>query len=226
MKYVTLHYSVTSSRRYYGGKTCEIRKTVTSTREKFNRETFLPLDSHVGTHIDYPAHVVEGGLYGESYPFDYLFSEKVSIVEIDCRNGEDVTLKRLEQGGGGAVTDCEILLIKTGFCEVRDLDCYWGNSPIIDAEIPFYLKKNFPTLKAVGFDVISLTSQKDKREGRACHCNFLNTNGGREILVIEDVDMRKISILNRPEKIFIIPFLYEYMDGSFCTILAEINTGE
>lgn len=224
-KNVALHYAVTPLRKYYGGKSYELKQVEISTTDKFNRETFLLLDSHAGTHIDYPAHVIENGNWGEAYPLDYLCSDRVTLIEIDCRNGENLTLDRVTKLVEKVSIGCEILLIKTGYCEVRDRDCYWQDSPVVDAELPLYLKQKFPSLKAVAFDILSVTSRRNKLEGRKCHKNFLGQLGGKAILIIEDVDLSQVSNACQPDKIYIVPFLFEHMDGSFCTILAEVDKG-
>ncbi|EAL5552504.1 cyclase, partial [Campylobacter coli] len=109
----------------------------------------------------------------------------------------------------------------TNFHTLRDDKRYIWNSPIISRQLPLFLKNQFPKLKIVGFDIISLTSQLNRNEGKMCHFNFLSRKGGREILVIEDMyfgNLKKDAIIN---EIFIAPFYYEKMDGALCTVMVK-----
>lgn len=217
-----LSYDLSSNRRYYAGKQFPLNYSTIDDGNKFCRETDININSHVGTHIDYPAHVFADGIYGDEYPFDYLCSSKVAFFEI---NQIDSAVAKITVDDIKMLTipeDCEILLLKTGYCNIRDEDKYWQESPVIDPEIPKYLKTNFKYLRGVAFDIVSLTSQIDKSSGRLCHQSFMEETLGRSLLVIEDVDMSKLHQDLELKDINILPITYENMDGALCVIFAEI----
>ncbi len=219
-----LSYKISKNTKYYKANTRDIENIVIDTAEKFNRETKLHIDSHTGTHIDYPAHCVKDGKFGEEYPVDYLCSDKVQVIEIDLSQEERPTVSLDFVKTQNICEDTEILFVNTHFYTLRDEDRYIWNSPIVDSKIPFYLKENYPSIKAVGFDVISVTSQLDRDEGKRCHYNFLSSDTGREILIIEDIDYSQLEKNDEIEEVVILPLMFEKMDGSPCTIMAKIKS--
>lgn len=208
---------------FYKGKTREIRSEVIDVIDKFNRETKLNIDSHTGTHIDYPAHAIKDGVFGDEYPIDYLCSDKVEVVEFDFKSEKKTIVSLSLFKEKNIDKKVEIIIIKTGFSHLRNDEQYFWSSPIIDSELPLHLKENFPSLKAVGFDVISVTSQLDREEGKKCHHGFLSKEKGEPILIIEDMDLRDVNGNSEIEFITILPLIFENMDGSPCTIMAKIN---
>lgn len=142
----------------------------------------------MNTHIDFPAHCVKSGKFGEEYPLNFFILKmlawffliwlKRKFPELTCKYfHKNITI----------LNQVEILLINTNFHTLRDDKRYIWDSPIISRQLPLFLKNQFPKLKIVGFDIISLTSQLNRNEGKMCHFNFLSRKGGREILVIEDM---------------------------------------
>lgn len=220
---ILLSHIVTNTLKCYKANTRNIKHCHIETTAKINRETILEIDSHTGTHIDYPAHCIKDGTYGETYPIDYLCSKKIEVLFFDLREHVRpiISLDAIQKSYLG--NDSEILLIKTFFSHLRHEEKYSWNSPIIDSKIPVYLKQKFPNIKAVGFDVISVTSQLDKEEGKQCHHAFLSNHDSREILIIEDMDLSHIQNDVKIESITILPLLFEKMDGSPCTIIANIK---
>lgn len=220
---VLLSYILSNKMRFYKAKLRNIKQHKIDTFEKFNRETILEIDSHTGTHIDYPAHCVKKGKYGNAYPVDYLCSHNVDILFLDVRGCEipRVSLEMLQKCNIDKRS--EMIIIKTFFSHLRDYDRYIWESPIIDSNIACYLKKNFPKIKAIGFDIISVTSQLDKDEGKRCHHALLSHKNGQEILIIEDMDLSKINKGDAIHEITILPLLFEKMDGSPCNVIAKMK---
>ncbi|EKC3645340.1 cyclase family protein, partial [Campylobacter jejuni] len=182
-----LTYPISQNLKYYKDKSIELFYMEKVQDDKINRETIINFDSHTGTHIDYPAHCIKNGKNGNKYSLDYLFSENVVLFDIDLTNEKIPKLTKELFLDCKISTNTEILIIKTHFSCLRDNARYIWESPIIDSDIPLFLKKNFPYIKAVCFDIISVTSQLNRDEGKKCHINFLSNNFGKEILIIEDI---------------------------------------
>ena len=218
-----LSYQINKKTRFYKANTRDIENIVLDTSEKFNRETKLHIDSHTGTHIDYPAHSIKDGKFGEEYPIDYLCSDKVQLINIDLLQEQRPVLDLDFIKSQNISEDIEIVFINTYFHTLRDDDRYIWNSPIMDSKIPLYLKEHYPSIKAVGFDVISVTSQLDRDEGKKCHYNFLSSDTGREVLIIEDIDYSLLEKESEIEEVIILPLMFEKMDGAPCTIMAKIK---
>ena len=220
--YCSLSYIVNKTFKFYKDNVIGIQNMVTDTDKKFNRETKISINSHTGTHVDYPAHFVKSGKYGDEYPINYLCSNKVQIFYFNLLKQRKPRLD-LERFSMFAIEgDTEILFINTYFYTIRNSRRYVWNSPVIDSDIPLYLKKNYPKIKAVGFDIISVTSQLDRDEGRACHYNFLSSDTGKEILIIEDVNYENLKNDSKVKEVVILPLMFKKMDGSPCAIMAKL----
>jgi arylformamidase len=132
---------------FYKDNNIYIYNNIIDNNQKYNQETVINIESHTGTHIDYPAHCIKNGKFGEEYPIDYLCSNKVQILNIDLRKQDipKITLTCNKQQKINKNT--EILFIKTFFSKIRNSNKYIWKSPIIDSEIPIYLKKTILILK-------------------------------------------------------------------------------
>ncbi len=218
-----LTHTIDKKLRLYKDNVVDLFYSKREQKDKIDRETKINFSSHTGTHIDYPAHCIENGSYGNRYSLDYLFSKKVFLIDIDLKNKELPQITNHFISNILIPKNTEILIIKTYFSDIRDSNRYIWNSPIIDSKIPLYLKEHFPFLKAVCLDIISVTSQLDREEGRKCHINFLSQEGGREILIIEDINLKNLQKSDTIKEIFILPLKFENMDGSPCSIVAEVE---
>lgn len=118
--------------------------------------------------------------------------------------------------------DTEMLLIRTGYEKYRNNAKYYNDNPGLDAELAHYFRDNFPCLRCVGFDFISITSWKFRAEGRESHKAFLHPKEElRPIMAIEDVALRG---LDSPlEWIVVAPLIVEGSNGGPVTIFAKIK---
>ena len=224
VKYILdLTHTISERIRLYKDNTIDLSYSKKAEKDKIVRETNIEFNSHVGTHIDYPAHCMENGKYGNEYSLHYLFSKKVFLIDVDLKNEQFPRITKHFVSNISIPKNIEILIIKTYFSDIRNSDKYIWSSPIIDSEIPLYLKEQFPLLKAVCLDVISVTSQLDREEGKKCHINFLSQECGREILIIEDANLNNLQKNDIIKRIFVLPLKFENMDGSPCSIIAEIE---
>jgi arylformamidase len=167
----------------------------------------LKFPNHVGTHIDFPYHFDEKGLKCEDYPASFWVFDKVGLL--NCR------VEEVPEKINDISIDVEILLLKTGFGKLRGSEEYWKAQPVIPSSYGDLLKSAFPKLRIFGFDLISLTSNLNKAEGKEAHINFLIKNN---ILILEDMDLK--NLIERPSKIIVSPLQIFNADGVPCTVIA------
>ncbi|HEB9432287.1 TPA: cyclase family protein [Campylobacter coli] len=218
-----LTYIICQNLKYYKDQVVDLFHEEKIQDDKINRETKININSHMGTHIDYPSHCVKNGKNGNEYPLNYLFSENIVLVDIDLTKDKLPRLTKELLLNYEISSNTEILIIKTHFSYFRNDVRYIWESPIVDGDIPLFLKEKFPHMKAVCFDIISVTSQLDRDEGKKCHINFLSNDFGKEILIIEDVNLQYLQKDDSINKIYILPLKFENMDGSPCSIIAEVE---
>jgi arylformamidase len=169
--------------------------------------SFLSFPNHIGTHIDFPYHFVESGKTLNDYPAGFWTFNKVGFI--------NSTFDNLKKNIIPIDKEIEFLIVKTGFGSKRSTTDYWKKQPIIKAATATLLKKKFKNLKVLGFDMISLTSQLNKAEGRNAHLNFLKEN---DILIIEDMKLDNLG--KCPSRVIISPLQIDHIDGSPCTIFS------
>ena len=173
--------------------------------------------NHAGTHVDVPNHFYKDGKAITDYSInDFIFN---SPLVIECPKNDDELisiddLKTLKQ--------CDILLLKTGFAQHRnDVKRYSEHNPGLSPEAADHIRKNYPGIRAIGIDAISIAAATKSPEGRKTHQILLNPEKGRPVFIIEDMyisdDLHEVS------SVYVIPFFIEGIDSSPCTVFGEVR---
>lgn len=195
----------------YGGKKNQIEiKEISSIRNGDTANSKrLKFPNHVGTHIDFPFHFDNDGKKIQNYEPNFWIFKKIGLIDDQVENIE-LQFESLDK-------NIDFLIIKTGFGEYRNQKKYWQSQPVFPSYLASKIKNHFPNIRAIGFDMISLTSQLDKQEGKKAHIEFLVEN---DILVIEDMNLENLN--STPIELIVSPLLVEDIDGCPCTIIARI----
>ncbi len=113
------------------------------------RETQLRFHSHLGTHIDAPAHMMEDGKTLDQLPVEHFCGNAFIIKTPINRNIDFEFLKGFETEIGQS----EFVLFQTGWSQFWGTPEYFGRFPVLTNDaIEFLLQFN---LKGIGFDHIS-----------------------------------------------------------------------
>jgi kynurenine formamidase len=177
----------------------------------------LTFPNHLGTHIDAPRHVDDLGRAVNDYAFDsFVFSHPL-VLELPKGESEMVTSADLKEHAG-KIAKADLLLLRTGFQKRRDGDpaSYMNRNPGVSAKAACYLVSDFPRLRALGFDFISLSAVQNREEGRKAHRALL---GGRDFFIVEDMDLSHVP--RHIKRVLVVPLLVEGVDSVPCTVLAE-----
>lgn len=191
--------------------------------ETANTSSWIFSNNHIGTHMDSPYHFCEQGKKTYDIPVRDYFYEHVMVVDLPCTEAHLIGTDDFEQFNLNLKEsqNVELILIRTGFEEYRNMDKYWNDNPGLSAELAGYFRECFPKLRCVGFDFISLTSWKFREEGRKSHRSFLCPDQGkREILVIEDMSLKNID--DPLKRVIVAPLFVEDGNGGAVTVFAEI----
>ena len=178
--------------------------------------TNLAFPNHSGTHIDLPYHFNPDGKTLNDYPATYWQFDVVQLIDLSGKVDDGQII------GPELFTDLEnfeteLLLIKTGYGAYRGTDRYTITPPGLSADLAPFLRNNFPKLRCIGMDLISVSSYSNREEGRKAHHAFLNPEEGEPILLIEDM---KLDIDGPIDKVIVAPLLIDKADGSPCTVIA------
>ena len=110
----------------------------------------LSVATHVGTHIDAPSHLIEGGQSIDRIPLDMLFGPAV-VVSVEKVGGEEITAQDLiEAGGDGSAGDA--LLIRTGWGRKFGTDDYHNHPSLAEDAAQWIVDRRF---RLVGVDTIT-----------------------------------------------------------------------
>ena len=177
------------------------------------RTSLISFSSHAGTHIDLPSHVCR------EYPENYLFNwdEIRDICPCCCidlkKEGEEpiqpVDLIR-------TITpdpELQVLLIRTGTWQIRSSvpESYSKSHPWLHPDCVSLLRQQFPSLRLLGVDLVSITNPAFREYGREAHRQLLCA--GSPVLILEDLDLSSGLLTRGTMRLTIIPYVQEPVDG-------------
>ncbi len=189
-----------------------------SSGETANSSCWVFTNNHIGTHIDVPFHFNDKGKKVADYEAkDWVFLNVV-LIDVPCEKATLISEKEIQKFDINP--EVEMLLIRTDYENYRYLDKYWNDNPGLSPDLASYLRKKFPKLRCVGFDFISITSWKYRKEGRESHKAFLAPSGDENpILAIEDMSLRNIK--TKIDWLVVAPIIVEDGNGAPVTVIAN-----
>lgn len=176
------------------------------------------MSNHIGTHVDAPRHFSAKGLTVDEYPADYWIFDYPWMLDISPVPPE-VFIMPERINLGGVPTETDILLLKTGFFEFRGMDEYWQNSPGLSSQVAGVIRNYLPSVRALGLDLISVSSLSHREEGRKAHRAFLDHE--KPILLLEDVDLSGVNGGTLLKQVVVAPLRVAGADGAPCSIFAK-----
>ena len=215
-KIVFLSYSLSEATPLYGNGTgISFSNDKEITKGDSCNTMNLSFSNHSGTHIDLPYHFDKSGKTINDYSADFWEFNNVEIIDLSNRVSECeiIDSKKIPEIKN---PDADLILIKTGFSFFRGSDKYTLTPPGLSSKLAKYFRINYPKIRCVGMDLISISSYSNREEGRKAHIEFLNPSKGDPILLIEDM---KLDIDQSFDKVVVAPLQIDGADGVPCTIL-------
>lgn len=208
-KVINLTHFLAESTPAYGGVlgSVVIKPTRAIKKGDTSNNVYLQFPNHINTHIDFPRHFNVNGKTLNDYQASFWIFQSVAFIQ-----GPVELLPVLVED---LPADVDLLIFKTGFGKHRGTEAYWAEQPVIPSTYASTLRNRFPKLRVFGFDMISLTSQLDKTEGKKAHLAFLCEE---DILVLEDMNLDCLN--EAPAQVIIAPLYLNDADGSPCTVFA------
>ncbi len=221
-KLVYLSYILDSDTPTYGNRNkfiCEKKSDIS--KGDVANDSSINTTVHIGTHIDMPYHFFDEGQTVEDFEIDYFKFENILFIDMlpqDVIVKDDLLtlLKKFENKNS-----FDMLVVKTGICHKRDKTEFWEKNYGFDSSIAVYLRNNFPNIRVIGFDSVSVSSFSNRMLGRESHRAFLEPLN--PILLLEDMDLTQLNKNSKILKLDIAPLRIAKCDGLPCTILAEIE---
>jgi arylformamidase len=213
-----LNHPVSSRTPSYGNRDrIEIQATTRiADGSTANNSSLFFSSNHIGTHVDVPKHFYDDGSTLTDVAPDLWVFEHVHLIDIHCPMGRLLGSSDLPIASIPLHTD--MLLIRTGFEAIRNQEKYWNAYPGLD---PSWCReiRRVSSIRAIGFDFISLTSPLFKEEGKEAHLILLQELQESFVMIIED--MRLNHLVSNPKKVTMLPLYIENGNGGPVTVLAE-----
>ena len=173
-------------------------------------ELNIQMCTHTGTHIDAPAHILEGTKTLDQFPIE-KFVGKAFVV--DCTEQKEID-KAFLSTYEKEIREAEFLLFYTGWQHKWKTENYFDVFPTLTIEAANWLT-HF-SLKALGFDAISV-DKMDVHELPNHHILL-----GKEILIIENMTNLD-QLIGKKLELNCIPLKIENADGSPVRAFARIK---
>ena len=224
MKYVLLSHTINENTPLYGNtpKTLILAHSRISEGDSSNT-AILSIHNHTGTHIDAPKHFVDDGKAISEYALDELVFKNPVIVDCPKDVASLITPEDL-QHTSHMLQKSDCLLLRTGFGQFRDEEKYRTYNPGIAPDTILWIRKEYPNIRCIGIDSISISSFQHRTIGREAHkaAFVIETGLGEPLLLIEDMDLDVLSS-SELKYIIVFPWQVNNIDSAPCSVLAEIE---
>lgn len=180
----------------------------------------VTFSNHLGTHIDVPKHFDNSGRAIVDYDIEELIFDSPRLIECPKEMNELVMPQDLESYEED-LKGCELLLIRTGFFKFRGNEKYCTYNPGISQETADWLRRNYPHIRGIGIDSLSITAFQYRDLGRETHRIFFQKEGypGEPLIIIEDMNLA--GDLSELKKVFVVPLIVEGVDSMPATVIGE-----
>jgi len=231
LKRVYLSYILDSKTPTYANRNRfeQIKKSDISKGDVAN-DTTISTTVHIGTHIDMPYHFYENGQTIEDFDADFWVfqQDEILFIELRIENEELIIrdelimeLEKIKNNSQFSTLNSQLLIVKTGICHRRETQEFWEKNYGFHLDIANYLREYFTNIKIFGFDSISVSSWQNRILGREAHKAFLEPNN--PILLLEDMDLRKITKNTKLKEVIVSPLRIASCDGLPCTVFGVID---
>ena len=190
----------------------------------------ISIHNHIGTHIDAPNHFIDKGKSIFEYALDDLVFKNPILVNCsreNCLNEELLILPADLKHKAELLQNSDCLLICTGFGQYRKEEKYRTHNPGIAPETILWIRKEYPKIRCIGIDSISISSFQNISKGVEAHkaAFSIKEELGRPLLLIEDMNLLTLSnnSLKRLKQLMVLPWQVDGIDSAPCTVLAEIE---
>lgn len=204
---------------YRNGRRIE-KEMVSSIKEGgVSNHTSIRVSLHFGTHIDFPNHFITEGKTSLDYAPDYFIVDRVALVFPDkLQNPHLLSVNDLKMGLSSADRSIQCVLVHTGMGLHRNEDCYWNDNVGVDLGVAAWLREEFPQLRFLGFDFMSVSGSHNRDLGRLVHRELLE-NG---ILPIEDMLLAPLKRGCRIKKLIVSPYRVTEADAAPVTVFCKL----
>lgn len=164
----------------------------------------INMGTHTGTHIDAPAHMLEGSRTLDTFPAESFIGRCMYVaIENNIFDLESVQNADIQEG--------DIVVFSTRMSDLSHEPAYFNDYPAMSSEIAEYLVSQ--NVKMVGVDACSIDNLPDF----PIHKILLGGN----VLIIENLTNTE-KLANVEAKIYALPLKFD-LDGAPARVIAEVQ---
>lgn len=167
----------------------------------------IHLGNHTGTHIDFPAHVIQGGKTSSDFPIDSLIGHGL-IIEVPDKE-TSITRDFIKNQ---SILKNDFVFFKTTNSKISKNSTFTDKYVYIEPDAAEELLEK--GVKIVGIDYISV--DKYESEDLPVHKSLLSN----DVLIVEGLELNHVPVGRC--KIYIMPMKIIDMDGLPARIIAKI----
>jgi|SRR3990167_2729810 len=219
-KYRLFSYPLNIKTPLYGDVAPLKIKALRQIKKRDSCNTFeVKFINHSGTHIDTPKHFYDNGRAISQYLIKEFIFYYPCLIDCSKKKDELISVRDIKF----IPKRCDILLLRTGFYKYRNYEKYRKHNPGISLEAARFIRLNYPFIRALGIDTISVSAFQNREVGRKAHEILLKEDGlsGKPLFLIEDLNLS--GSFNKLKKVYAIPFFIEGIDSSSCTVFGEFG---
>lgn len=215
MKVIDLTHLIKEGMMVYPGTDAPtVRPACTLEKDGFC-ETHLSMFSHVGTHVDAPAHLFATGRSLDAFEAAQFVG---NALVIDCRalpDGAAIDMALLRTYGE-ELTRADYLLFCTGYDKKWGDGAYFGEFPCLDDEaLDFVIRTGY---KGIGSDTMSMDPMSAAELPR--HKRFLSSG---DVINVENLTGLEQCIGKGLVRFICLPLKYANADGAPARAIAMIE---
>lgn len=215
MKVIDLTHTIKEGMTVYPGTDAPtLRPACTLEKDGF-RETHLSMFSHVGTHVDAPAHLFASGRELDTFDAAHFVGD---ALVIDCRalpQGAPIDMALLGTYGE-SLTRADFLLFCTGYDKKWGDGAYFGDFPCLDDEaLDFVIRTGY---KGIGSDTMSMDPMDAATLPR--HKHFLSSG---DVINVENLTNLEQCVGKGLFRFVCLPLKYEHADGASARAIAILE---
>ncbi|MGB9936176.1 MAG: cyclase family protein [Methanobacterium sp.] len=225
MNYIALSHALEeSSPVHIGLKKPEISPNIQISKGGGYNSYIISVENHSGTHVDAPGHFIDGGRIISDYNQEELVFNNPLIL--DVLKGQNELIK-IEEISNFDLNNKDCVIFKTNFARFQkeNHEAYLNFNPGVDPDLIYWIRKNYPKIRCIGIDCISISAFQKPEEGKKAHLNafMINEKLGDPLILIEDMKLAHIKDLDSIETIIVVPWQVKGIDSAPCTVLAKTH---
>lgn len=155
---IDMTHLITQDMPVFPGTEKPVLKTANTIKKDGFKETVLSIFSHTGTHMDAPAHIIEGRKNLDEFQISHFWGKAVVLNFREKKSGDKINLDEILIYED-KINSVDYIIINTGWDSYWGTEKYYDGFPVLTNEAAEYLSSR--AIKGIGLDTISLDSMED-----------------------------------------------------------------